>query len=485
MVDQLGKKVIGATKWTVLTEVVVKLIHPVTNMILARLLTPEAFGVVTTLAMITSLAGILTDAGFHKYLIQHEFKDGNDLRQSTDVAFWSNLLLSLIIWTVIACLADSLAVIVGCPGLGHVLIISSIPIVLGAFSSIQVALYKRHFEFRILFRTRLASVILPFIVTVPLAFMLRSYWALVIGGIVQGVVNAALLTFYSSWKPHFYYSLKRLREMLSFSAWSVFESFSIWLTGYLDVFIVGTALSSYYLGVYRTSTVTVMQITGLITAATTPVLFSVLSRLQDNDEQFRKLFSLFQKCVGILVIPASVGIFCFSDLITAILLGDQWTEASGFIGLWGLTSGITIVLSHYSSEVFRAKGRPQLSVLSQWLDIIVLLPVVMIAVRYDFQTLYIARSFVRLEGVVVSLAILYLAMDFSPWKMVGNIVPSILASIPMALVACYLRSISHNMMYQFLVIIICSAVYFAVLFLFRSERQIIARDLLRRLVACS
>ena len=87
-----------------------------------------------------------------------------------------------------------------------------------------------------------------------------------------------------------------------------------------------------------------------------------------------------------------MGIFSFSDLITDILLGDQWSEISKFVGLWGLTSSIMIIYSHYSSEVYRAKGRPKLSVLSQWLHIIVLWPTVIISIKYGFETLYTARA---------------------------------------------------------------------------------------------
>ena len=93
-------------------------------------------------------------------------------------------------------------------------------------------------------------------------------------------------------------------------------------------------------------------------------------------------------------------------MITRIILGEQWLEASGFVGLWALTSGITIVLSHYSSELYRAKGKPKLSVLVQWLHIIVLWPTIIISSNYGFETLYISRSLVRFEMIMVILVYL-------------------------------------------------------------------------------
>ena len=75
MADNLNKKIVNATKWSTITEVMAKLVAPISSMVLARLLTPEAFGVVATLNMVIAFAEIFTDAGFQRYLIQHEFKD--------------------------------------------------------------------------------------------------------------------------------------------------------------------------------------------------------------------------------------------------------------------------------------------------------------------------------------------------------------------------------------------------------------------------
>jgi len=479
-VDKLENKVRNATKWSAITEIVAKLVAPVTNMVLARLLTPEAFGIVATLTMIISFAELFTDAGFQKYLIQHEFKDNNELDESTNVAFWSNLILSIAIWGIIAIVQNPLANIVGNPGLGYVIVIACVSIPLEAFSSIQLALYKRDFDFKTIFKVRMVGIIIPLIVTIPLALVMRSFWALVIGTIVKDLANAVLLTYYSEWKPRLYYSFQQLKGMLSFTVWSMIEAISIWLTSYIDVFIVGTALSQYYLGLYKTSSSTVGQIMGLVTAATTPVLFSSLSRLQDDENEFRRLFFKFQKYVAILIIPMGVGIYCYSDLITTILLGNQWLEASGFVGLWGLTSAITIVLAHYSSEVYRAKGRPKLSVLGQWLHIIVLWPAVIISARYGFETLYVTRSLVRLELVLVQLLIMYFVVKMSPVKMFVNIWPSCFASLVMLGIAIALRQIGDSLTWQLVSIGICTIVYFVVILCFHQEREILWNNLIKR-----
>jgi len=89
--QELKHKVGTAAKWSTITEIVAKFISPVTTMILARLLSPEAFGVVATVTMIVTFADMLSNAGFANYLVQREFSDEKHRAESTNVAFWSNM----------------------------------------------------------------------------------------------------------------------------------------------------------------------------------------------------------------------------------------------------------------------------------------------------------------------------------------------------------------------------------------------------------
>lgn len=471
--SELNNKIVKATKWSAITEIVAKLVTPISSMVLARLLTPEAFGVVATLTMIITFAEIFTDAGFQKYLIQHEFKDDADRTQSTNVAFWSNLCMSLMIWLLIGLFSEPLATLVGNPGLGHVLTIACVSIPLAAFSSIQMALYKRDFDFKTLFKVRIVGICIPLFVTIPLAIWLKSYWALVIGTIAGNLVNALLLTYYSKWKPALFYSFAKLKEMFSFTMWSMFESISIWLTSYVDIFIIGVYLNEYYLGLYKTSITIVGQITALITGVTTPILFSALSRLQSDEEEFKRMFFKFQKLVALLVFPLGVGIFCFSDLITMLLLGNQWMEASGFIGLWGLTSAITIVLAHYSSEVYRSKGRPKLSVLVQWLHMIVLYPLILITINYGFEVLYISRALVRLELVLVNMIMMYAVIKISPFSMIKNIITPCIAAVAMWSFSYIFIQFNNSIPWQVINVVFCGIVYLSVICCFSKERELL------------
>ena len=210
---------------------------------------------------------------------QQPFENAEERDKDTNVAFWTNLVMSCVLWGIIAIFAEPLATLVGNPGLGIVLIVACASIPLAAFSSIQMALFKKDLDFKTLFYRRLVAIIVPLVVTVPLAFWMRSYWALVIGTICVNLANAIILTVKSNWRPRLYYSFARLRNMFAFCSWAILDAILIWATGYMDIFFIGIMLNDHYLGLYKTSITTVGQITALITSVNSKVIYSLFITL--------------------------------------------------------------------------------------------------------------------------------------------------------------------------------------------------------------
>lgn len=469
--ESIKNKFTNATKWSVITEIVAKLISPITNMILARIVAPEAFGVVATITMIISFVDMFTDAGFQKYLIQHEFKDENEKFKSANVAFWTNLGISIFLWIMIIIFRENIAILVGNPGLGNVIAIACIQLLLTSFSSIQMALYRRDFNFKILFSVRMVSIFIPFAVTIPLAFLGLSYWALIIGSIFIQFSNASILMLKSSWKPKLFYKVELLKEMFSFSIWSLIEAISIWFTTWVDMFIIGNSLNQYYLGIYKIATSMVNSLMLLITASIVPVLFSALSRLQNDTEKFNKMYFNTQRIVSVFVFPLGIGVYLYSDLATRIMLGSNWSEASDVIGIWALTSAIIIVFGNFCSEVYRAKGKPKLSFLSQVLHLVVLIPVCIISSKYGFWILVYARAWVRMEAILVDLIIMKYAIGIEIGKIFKNVVPTVISAIAMGILNYTLQQVSEKLSWTIISIIICTLFYFSLLYLFPNMKK--------------
>lgn len=462
----------SSTRWSLLTEIGAKLIAPIVNMILARLLTPEAFGVIASVNMIVSFADVFTDAGFQKYLIQHDFKNKKDFYQHMDVAFWSNLAISAMGWLIIFAFSDQLADLVGNPGLGNVVWMAALSLPLTSFSSTQIAQYRKKFDFKTLFYVRIIAACVPLVVTVPIAFAIRSYWALIIGTLASNMTNAVILTVRSDWKPSFHFEFSQLKEMFSYSWWILIESISVWMTAYIGTFIVGQFLTQTEVGLYKTGMSTVNQIITLVSVSISNPMFSALSALKDNDEEFCNIFYKYIRSVGTLMIPLAVGMLLYNKLITSILLGAQWTSISGFVGFWGFANALTLIWGSYCNLVFNAKGKPQLSVLSSFLQLIVLIPTIIIGCQISFETLCFLRCLVRFEMIPVQALLIKFVMHMHPSKYFTQAVPSIICTAIMACVAILLKSISENLLWQIISIVICIGVYFTAHFILFSKQLI-------------
>lgn len=486
------KNVASAVKWSLVAEILAKAISPVTNAVLARLLIPEVFGLVATINMVISFTNVFTDAGFQKYIIQHEFENERDSEDSINVAFWSNLCLSVFLFFIILIFKQQIVSLVSSADANSLssaftntsdfswgIAVAALTLPITAFSSIQMAIYKRNMNFKNLFYVRLAGSLIPLVITIPLAYFTRSFWSLVIGSLAGEFSNAVILSIFSSWKPKLSFNIKKLKEMFSFCYWTLIESVLIWLTAYIGTFIVGRFLSTYYLGIYKTAETTVAHIVTMITFSTNAVLFPSISRLQSNRDEMCRFFIDFMKMVSMIIIPMGFGIYLYSDCITQILLGSQWSDAVSFIGLWGLCNAFGIVLASYWDGMFNAIGKPAYSALTQAIYLAVMVILLLYGASKGYETLYKFRCISRLSYIIIEMAVIWVVFRIRLTRIIRMIMPSVLCSVPMIAAAVLLRHfIGGGTFIQILQICVCAAVYGITAMVIPSTRRDIISALL-------
>lgn len=437
----------SATKWTFITEIFAKMINPVTGMILARLLTPESFGVMASIMVVTSFAEMFADAGFQKYFVQHEFYDDDEKRKCFGTALTTSCLIALIIWLLMVCFAEDISVLLGAAEVADGIKIAGLGLVLTSFNGMQAAVLKREFQFKLLFRLRMITLAVPLLVTIPLAYNGLGFWALVWGWLVQQGVTCLVQARCTDMPLFQVMNGKSLFCMLSFSLWTLFESITIWLSTYGGLFLVGVLLSSYYLGLYRGVLTLSGAAFGLITGAIVPVLFVALSRLQNNMVEFRNLFYSVQNKSALLLMPLGGLLLVYADVAVSILLGEQWHEGDFFFGIECLTSTISILINSLASEAIRAKGMPRLSAFSQVLHFPVLWGALWFGAKFGFDAVALGMCASSLWLDVVKTVILRQVLGFSVRKIVGNILNAALPASVATMVAWQLRQllVSYSM----------------------------------------
>jgi len=469
----LSQRTNNALKWSSITELLARLISPVINMILARILAPEAFGVLATITMVLSFAEIFVESGFQKFLIQHEFDSEEQEHKYMTVAFWSNTIIAMLIWAVIIIFRKSLASLVGNDGLGMPLAIAGIAVPLYGVIGIQNCRLKKRLDFKRLFCVRIISAFVPLFVTLPLAVIGLDYWALIIGNTTGLLIQSVLLVSFGKFIPSLYFSWHILEDMLKVGVWTLLDGCVTWITAWVDSLLISRCMTEYYLGIYKNSVSTVNTLFAIITSALTPVLFSTLSKLQDNQKEFNKTFLGIQKMLCLFLLPLSFGVFLFRDFATFVLFGNQWGEAADVIGWMSLSIAFRTIFVRLYSDAYRAKGHFALPLVLQVFDILILIPACLGSVRNGFDSFVLTRALVNLDLIFPEIIVAWVVLGISLRDTVSHMYTSFVATSIMVISGGILKAIGSSIAWTTGSIVLCIIIYFSTLFLFRQERNMI------------
>ncbi|MAA57007.1 MAG: hypothetical protein CL855_00800 [Cryomorphaceae bacterium] len=345
---------IKAFKWSFLSELAAKGIQPLAFIILARLLTPEDFGVMTAALMVIAFSQIFWDAGMGKALIQRQ----HDILLATNAAFITNMCLAAVIGLCLFLSADFISLVIfNEERVGPVLEIMTLHVIFGAFCSVQTALLQKDMEFKKLFWVRLVATACPALASIPLAIAGFGYWALIAGAIIGQFFQAVLLWHLSSWRPSRKVDPDVTKDMVIFGAWVSVTGLLVWAYAWVDSLIVAQFLGTHILGIYRMGSQLPALVFALLLSPLIPVLYSHLSKISHLNEKLKEIAENFIGTLTIIAIPIAIGIFIFSSSIEEIVLGPQWSGTAIVLGVMALTHGFSCVVG-MNGEFYRAMGKP-------------------------------------------------------------------------------------------------------------------------------
>ena len=460
-----GASIKNAFKWAAISELSVKLITPILNAVLARILLPEDYAPLATITMLISFCEVFVESGFKKYLIQHQFADAQEEKNAFCVAFWSTVAVSLLIWGIIVLFCRPISAFLGNPDIWLAVAVSGVILPMYAMMGIFNATIQKQLAFKKLFFVRIVTASIPLFITIPLAAAGLKYWSLVIGNILSTAAQMIALKIQSKFKVQRYYSFSLLKIMFKDTAWTLIDGVVVWLTAWVDSLLINQQMSEYYLGLYRNSLSTITSLFSMVTAAVTPVLFVGLTKYQNDNRDFSTLFIRTQRILAAILIPAGVGVLLYKEFAVAILFGDTWSEAANIIGINALTLAVRTVYISICSDVYRAKGAFRVPLYIQIADLCMLIPANFIAVQYGFWALVYVRAAMRVVLVIPEFIILRKYLQMSVGQQLKSQIPVLVSTAAMTVVALFARQFGNSFTHQVASIALCMGIYFAVLFL--------------------
>ena len=345
-----------ASRHTLLAQVATQVSRLAVSVVLARLLTPQEFGVVAAAMVIMVVAWQLTDLGTSAVIIQREVID----EALVSSVFWFNLALGGALSALTLAAAQPLADGLGQPEAAPAIRLLAAVSVLGAIGNMHHALLRRTMQFGRLATITIANAVVNSLLGIGLAIAGAGIWALVIGTVAGVATSTVTAWWFERWRPSAVFSVRRLRLVARFGIHFFWSNALAIVFDQLDKVIISRMLGGAPLGTYAIAQRTVLSPVQAVSAAVSTVSFSAFARGQDDPEKLRSGASRAAGVVALVVLPAMVGLAVLAEQAVAVVYGPQWEAAVPVIRVLGPAAAVQ-ALACITASVMLAKGR------SDWL----------------------------------------------------------------------------------------------------------------------
>lgn len=355
MSESLKDKTVIGIGWSALDHFVQTGVTFVVSIVLARLLSPDDYGLIGITVIFTTVCMALINGGFTTALIRKKDATEDDYNTS----FYVNLFVSLVLYAIIYLCSPLIADFFKREELIALIRVSSLGMIIGALSLVQQTQLTKRIDFKSQTKITLVASVISGIIGVGLALMGFGVWALVVQQLARIFIYTLLLWIVNKWVPSFRFSGESFHELFGFG-WKMMAS-SLLDTVWKELYqvVVGKFYSPASLGQYTRSKQFSKLLSQTLTTVIQRVTYPVLSNIQDDKprmvEAYRQLIknTMFITAIGMLFFGA------ISEPLIYSLIGPKWHEASTYLPLICIT-GSTYPLHSINLNMLQVQGRSDL-----------------------------------------------------------------------------------------------------------------------------
>ncbi len=353
--ESLSQRVVQAGFWAFALRIVDRLFSLTRTIVLARVLSPDDFGLFGIALLALSALETFTQTGFQSALIQRK----EDVRPYLDTAWTVQAIRGVALAIILFGIAPYVAIFFGEPNAAPLLRVLGLSMVFQGLTNIGVVFFQKELEFHKQFIYMFSGTLADFGVAIPAALILHNAWALIFGLLAGNLVRMIASYFVHPYRPRFRLERAKARELYTFGKWILGSSILVFLVTQGDDILVGKLLGATMLGfyqmAYRISNIPATEITHVISQVT----FPAYSKLHDNISKLREAYLKTLQLTAFLSFPIAGLIFILAPDFTKIFLGEQWmpmVPAMQVLALEGLLRSIAAT----TGPVFQATGKPRI-----------------------------------------------------------------------------------------------------------------------------
>lgn len=341
MKGEVHNKVKIGLKWNMVNQIVTQIVFVWFGIYLARILGPEAYGLVGMITVFSGFANIFVDFGFTSAIIY--FQELDDKKLSS--VFWFNMAMGILIYLMFFFISPIIANFYNEPKLEVLTKIVTFSVIINSFGALQNAILSKNIDFKAKITTSWVSTILSYSIAFFFAYKGYGVWSLVFQILSVAFFNNLFLWFITKWRPKFHFLLADIKPMFKYGSGIAGTNILGYLTRNLDNVIVGKFLGNAALGLYTRSYGLMMLPLTNISSVFSKVLFPAFSLMKDDIKSLSSYYLKVIKLIALITFPMMFGLSSVSREFVLLFLGPKWIEAIPLISMLSILGAFQSILS--------------------------------------------------------------------------------------------------------------------------------------------
>ncbi len=359
----------------------------VRNVIIARMLSPEDFGIAATLWLTATLVGMISDLGVQRLIVQADDGDEESFAATAQALF---LVRGLLIGAVVFLLARPMAMAFKTPSAELAFQLAALLPVIAGLRHCDLVRFERHMRFGPLLMSTLIPEIVTTLAAWPVAFWVRNYWTFVILVIARAVMTLVLSHLLSERRFRLGWDGKLLMRFLHFG-WPLLVN-GLLMYGILhgDRWLIGMGYTMADLGVYSVAFTLAMTPTLLVANISGKVMLPVLSRVQGDLAELESRYTLIAQTLAMIAAAIVIPFIIAGGELVAFVYGSKYAAAGGFIGWLAAMQMVRLIRGAQATAAI-ALGDTRNPMIANMFRSLALIPALFAAV-HGFDLVWIAIS---------------------------------------------------------------------------------------------
>ncbi|HII4514691.1 MAG: lipopolysaccharide biosynthesis protein [Clostridium perfringens] len=478
MSNNSKETIINSLLWKLMERSGVQGIQFILQIVLARLLTPDDYGIIALIAIFIVIANVFVQSGFNTALIQN--KDSNDDDFSS--VFYLSFFVATILYIILFLTAPTIANFYGVKQLVPVVRVLAITLFFGAFNSIQNAIIAKTMQFKKLFFSSSIAITISGILGIILAYSGFGVWALVAQQLLNQIIIVIVLLIILKWYPKLVFSFKRIKILFRYG-WKLLLS-SLIDTIYMNIrsLIIGKIYHPAILGFYNRGDQFPQIIVSNINGAIQSVMLPALSNEQENKEKVKNMVRRAIVTSSFIIFPMMIGLAVVAEPVVKILLTDKWLACVPFMQIFCISYALWPI--HTANlQAINALGHSEIYLKLELVKKILGTVILVISLFFGVYAIAIGTLVSGVISTFINAHPNKKLLNYSYIEQIKDILPSLLISSAMGIITYFIKFLCLGSLLTLVIqILLGGIIYIFLAKIFKLECYIYLLETLKTMI---